>query len=65
MEWYVTNMYFPKQSLITVFDEKKCSSKLFSKIIIVCSFYEFIIKPKQNSGKNASITLKLSENKNN
>ena len=46
MEWYVTNMYFPKQSLITVFDEKKCSSKLFSKIIIVCSFYEFIIKPK-------------------
>ena len=46
MGWYVTNMYFPKQSLITVFDEKKCSSKLFSKIIIVCSFYEFIIKAK-------------------
>ena len=31
MGWYVTNMYFPKQSLITVFDEKNvpqnCSVK--------------------------------------
>ena len=57
----VTNMFFPKLSLITVFDERKYCSKLFTKIIIVYSFSDFMIKPKWNISKNVSITFKLSK----
>ena len=49
-----------KLSLITVFDEKKYCSKQFSKIIIVYSFWDFIIESKWNIRKNVSITFKLS-----
>ena len=61
----VANIFFPKLSLITVFDEKKYCSKQFSKIIIVYSLWDFIIKPKWNISKNVSITFKLSENRRN
>ena len=49
-----------KLSLITVFNEKKYYSKQFSKIIIVYSFWDFIIKSKWNISTNVSITFKLS-----
>ena len=48
----VTNIFFPKPSLITVFDEKNIAqnnSYIVYTIIIVYSFYDFIIKPKWNS----------------
>ena len=41
-----TNTFFPKLTPITLFDERKYCSKQFSKTIIVCSFWTFIIKPK-------------------
>ena len=61
----VTNIFFPKLSLITVFEKKYCS-KQFSKVIIVYSFWDAIIKSKWNISKNViSITFKLSKNRRN
>ena len=48
-----------KLLVITVFNEKKIWSKQFSKIIIVCSFWNFVVKPKWNIRKNMSIKFKL------
>ena len=64
----VTNIFFLKLSLITVFDEKnmlKTIKSKISKIIIVYSFWGFIIKTKWNISKSVSITFKLSENRRN
>ena len=61
----VTNIFFPKLPLITVFDERKYRSKQFSKIIKVYSFWDFIIKPEWNITKNLSITFKQSESRRN
>ena len=64
----VTNIFFLKLSLITVFDEKnmlKTIKSKISKIIIVYSFWGFIIKTKQDISKNVSITFKLSDAKRN
>ena len=57
----ITNIFFLKLSLITVFDEKKYCSKQSSKIVMVYSFWDFIIQPKWNISKNVSITFKLSK----
>ena len=61
----VTNIFFPKLPLITVFDERKYRSKQFSKITIVYNFWDFIVKPEWNITKNLSITFKLSQNRRN
>ena len=60
----ITNIFFLKLALITVFDEKEYCSKQSSKIGIVSSFWDFIIQPKWNISKNVSITFKLSKKKN-
>ena len=61
----VTNIFSPKLSLKTVFDERKYCSKQFSKKTIVYSLWDFIISPKWNTSRNVSIALKLSESRRN
>ena len=52
-----------KLLVITVFNEKKFWSKQFSNIIVVHSFWNFLVKPKWNISKNVSITFKLKQKK--
>ena len=52
-----------KLLVITVFNEKKFWSKQFSNIIVVHSFWNFLVKPKWNISKNVSMTFKLKQKK--
>ena len=52
-----------KLLVITVFNKKRFWSKQFRKIIIVYSFWNFLVKPKWNISKNVSITFKIKQKK--